>query len=169
MLITAIACITENKGLGLNNNLIFSNKDDMNFFKHTTTTHAVIMGARTFQSIGQPLPNRLNIVLSSGSVSSQPGLYVLDDIIDAINFAKTLGRTQAFIIGGASVYAEAINLGIPDRLILTHAPGSPESDSYFPEYEHKYKKIADTIIGNVVAGDTETDHLIASTYTRKLD
>lgn len=131
MKISIIAAVAgKNRALGYKNHLLYHLPDDMRFFKNKTTGHTIIMGKKTFDSFPKgALPNRRNIVLSR-SVSKLPGCDVYDDLSKALESCKN--DNEVFIIGGASVYKQALNLA--DTLYLTEIHDEPENaDVFFPE------------------------------------
>jgi dihydrofolate reductase len=126
-----ICCIAKNRGIGKNNKLLFAIPDDMKRFKAITMGHPIIMGYKTFQSIGRPLPGRLNIVLSQDDIKIS-GYTVCHNIEDAIQIASQNDTNEIFFIGGGSVYAQAIKLA--NKLYLTVVDADADADIYFPDY-----------------------------------
>ena len=118
MIISAILAIGKENEIGLNGGLPWSSKEDLKHFKSITTGHCVIMGYNTYQSIGKPLPNRINIVISR-SMNKLDGCYVFHSIEDGIEFAKQQQETELFIIGGASIYQYCAEKNLIDRVYLT--------------------------------------------------
>ncbi len=130
MSIKLIAAIGKNRELGKNNSLMWNLPGDMRFFRTTTQGSAVIMGRKTYESIGRPLPKRVNIVISRDGQLKIDGVQVVSSLEDAIAAANG----DAYIIGGASIYAAA--LPIADELILTEIDMDyPGADVYFPEFD----------------------------------
>ena len=129
--ISLIACIAQNGAIGFHNHLLYPIRQDMQRFKTLTTGHTVIMGRRTFESLPKgALPNRRNIVLSR-TVSAFPGAECFASLVEAL--AHCQEDEEVFIIGGASVYAEALPLA--HRLYLTEVDATAEqADVWFPEY-----------------------------------
>ena len=128
-MISIIAAIGKNKELGKDNQLLWHIPGDLPRFKQLTSGHPIIMGRKTFESIGKPLPNRTNIVVSKNSYS----------FVEALKQAqKAPGSEEIFIIGGGSIYAQSIDLA--DRLYLTVIDASAEADTFFPDYS-KFSKI----------------------------
>lgn len=124
-ILSVIAVVGPNNALGAKNDLLWHIKEDLQHFKKITTGHTVIMGSRTFESLGsKPLPNRNNIVL-------YPDTNPLDKVLDNIE-----AGTEAFIMGGAMVYAQTVP--IADKLYITHVDAPlPEggADVFFPEID----------------------------------
>ena len=135
--ISMIAAIASgNRALGKNGRLIYHIPDDLKRFKEITSGHAIIMGRKTFESIGMPLPKRRNIVITRDEE------YFAEDIVIAYSLEEALGLVQneeeVFIIGGGEIYKQAISLA--DKLYLTIVEGSPEADTFFPDYSD-FKKV----------------------------
>lgn len=135
--ISIIAAIGKNRELGLNNELLWSIPNDLKHFQKLTTGHAIIMGQKTYESIGKPLPNRLNVVLSKDKDLEIADVAVCNSIDEAIDIAHDYSD-EIFIIGGGSIYAQFI--GKADKLYLTLVDAEFEADVFFPEYK-KFKKI----------------------------
>ena len=130
MSIEMIAAVGKNYELGKNNDLIWHFKEDMQFFKKTTTGSAVIMGRKTFESLPKVLPNRRNIVISSNSEYTAEGAEVVSSIEKAIELIK---NDKAFIIGGASIYKAF--LPYAKAIYLTEIEAEcPDADAYFPQF-----------------------------------
>ena len=129
-----IAIIGRNRELGKNNKLLFNIPDDLKRFRKITKGHPVIMGRKTFESIGHPLPNRTNIIISGNPSFHAEGVIVVCSLSNAIEKAKNEKRSEEiFVIGGGSVYAQAI--GIADRLYLTVVDAqASDADTFFPDY-----------------------------------
>ncbi len=133
-LIAAIA--SGNRALGKNNKLIYKIPQDLDRFKKITSNHTVIMGRKTFESIGHPLPNRVNIIITHDTNYSAEGCRMVNSLDEALRLAQ--GNDEVFIIGGGQIYQEAINLA--DKLYLTIVEDNPEADTFFPDYA-KFTKI----------------------------
>lgn len=139
-MINIIAAITDNNALGKDNKLLFGLKKDMAHFKNITTDNVVIMGRKTYESIGKTLPNRVNIVLSR-NMKSNEDFYTFDSIEKAIEWSKeNYPQKEIFIIGGASVYDKALKDDIVDKLYMTKIKQTVEdADAFFPEIDYKRK------------------------------
>ena len=128
-MLTIICAIAQNRGIGYNNNLLFHLSADLKRFKSLTTEHTIIMGRRTFDSLPKgALPNRRNIVLSRNASLQLPGAEVFPSLQAALNACQT--NEDVYIIGGASVYAEAFPLA--QRLCLRCRPFLPKLMYSFP-------------------------------------
>ena len=131
MRISIIAAVARNRAIGKDNKLLYWLPDDLRRFKALTTGHTIIMGRRTFESLPKgALPNRRNIVLSR-TVHDFPGCDVYTSLDEALKHCSD--EEDIYIIGGANVYAQAIDRA--DRLCLTEIADTPDgADAFFPEY-----------------------------------
>lgn len=139
-----IACVSSDGGLGKDGDLLWYFKDDMQFFRETTSHHTVVMGRKTFNSIGRPLPNRKNVVLSRQDVSSD--VQTFHNETELRKFLKTQA-SMTFIIGGATLYEMFIN--DTDVIFLTEVQSRKPADVFFPqfnktEFERKVLKAYET-------------------------
>ncbi|MDP3354200.1 MAG: dihydrofolate reductase [Flavobacteriaceae bacterium] len=131
-MITIIAAIDSNYGIGKNNQLIWHLPADLKRFKSKTTGHHIIMGRNTFESLGKALPNRTTIVISRNNNFQIPdGCILVDTLNKAIEIAST--DDSPFIIGGAEIYKEA--MPIAEKLEITHVHHAFEADAFFPEID----------------------------------
>ena len=133
MRVCLISAISENGVIGRDGRLPWHLPDDMRFFKRTTMGCPIIMGRRTHESNNGPLPGRLNIVVSRTLPQDRAGVEVVRDLDEALRVAGRHApgeRDEAFIIGGARLYADA--LPIAHRLYLTRVHARIEGDTYFP-------------------------------------
>lgn len=139
MKISIIAAIASgNRALGKGNKLIYHIPQDLKRFKELTLGHVVIMGRKTFESIGKPLPNRTNIVISRNPSYTAEGTIVVHSLDEALTKAKEVENEEIFIIGGGQIYEEAISKA--DKLYLTIVEGNPNADTFFPDYS-EFKKV----------------------------
>mgnify|MGYP001581238855 CR=1 FL=1 len=137
--ISIIACVGKNRAIGKDNKLLWQLPEDLKHFRTITTGHPVIMGQKTFESLGgKPLPKRINIVLTQDVNYHADGIVVVHSISDAITAARKEGANEIFFIGGGQVYAQALPLA--DKLYLTVVDDSPAADTYFPDYS-SFKKV----------------------------
>lgn len=134
-MIAIIAAIDKNNALGFKNRLLFYLPDDLKRFKALTTGHTVVMGRKTFDSLPKgALPNRRNIVLSRSTRLELPGVEVYASLEEALQHCAD--DEQVFIMGGASVYKQAMPLA--DRLYMTEIDAeAAEADVYFPVIDHE--------------------------------
>lgn len=131
-MITIIAAIAENNALGKDNQLIWHLPADLKRFKNITLNHAVIMGRKTFESLGKPLPNRTNILITRDKNYKVEGCVVVNSLKEALKeSAKKDGNP--FILGGAEIYKQAMSFA--DKLDLTFVHHKFEADVFFPEID----------------------------------
>jgi len=131
----AIASVDENYGIGKNGKLLIENREDMRFFKETTTGHIIIMGRKTLESMGnKPLPNRTNIVLTNQDIEI-PGIIVKHDWMEMVCWS------DAFVIGGSQIYQ--LFLPYYDEIYLTENKGLYDADSFFPDFN---KDMYDSVV-----------------------
>ena len=125
-----IAAVTDDYGIGCKGELLYRIKADLQHFKDLTLGNVVIMGRKTFESIGKPLPSRDNIVVTSKDLNIE-GVHCVRSLQDAYILAETLDGIKVFVIGGGQLYAEALQY--TDTLDLTHIYATaPNADTYFP-------------------------------------
>ena len=115
-MITIIAAIGKNNELGKDNQLLWHLPADLKHFKNLTSGHPIIMGRKTYESIGKPLPNRTNIVVSRKEDWFEEGILIVPSLKDAIKHAKKINE-NIFILGGGEIYRHTID--IADRLEIT--------------------------------------------------
>jgi len=130
MSITIIAALTKDRVIGKDNALPWYIPEDLKNFKKLTSGNTVVMGRKTYESIGKPLPNRNNIVVSR-SVPSIEGVDVCSSLEVAIEKARSYGK-EIFIIGGASIYELA--LPFADKMYLSYVKVNYKGDTYFPKF-----------------------------------
>ena len=143
-IITQVAIISDNRVLAntkleTKNHLLWKFESDMKRFQAITKRHPVIMGRTTYETIGKPLPNRTNIVVTRNADYKAFGCVVAHSIQEAVEWAKMNEKEEIFIIGGGQIYAEA--LPFTDRLYLTVVEGDFEGDIMFPEYQNEFNKV----------------------------
>jgi dihydrofolate reductase len=127
--ISIVVARARNGVIGRDNALPWHLPEDLRHFKKTTLGHPVLMGRRTFESIGRPLPGRRNLVLTRDARWSHAGCEPVRSLDEAVSLCS--GLPELFVIGGAQVYDEA--LALADRLIVTRIDAEPEGDATFPE------------------------------------
>ena len=138
MIISLIAAVAKNGVIGKNNALPWHLPADMKHFRDLTRGKPVIMGSKTFESIGKPLPNRLNIVLSSDPQYKVEGVTVVGSIDDALNAAGDV--PEIMVIGGGSIYKQFLPRA--NRIYLTLIHADFEGDAFFPEYDkNEWKEV----------------------------
>lgn len=137
-IISIICAIDKNRGIGKNNQLLYKIPKDLAHFKKITSGHPVIMGLKTYQSIGRSLPKRLNIILTRDKNLKISGAIICHSLAEAVKFASKNDNNEIFIIGGANVFMQAINF--VDKLYLTVIDAQEPADTFFPDYSN-FKKI----------------------------
>lgn len=130
--LSMIVAVDETRAIGKDNRLLWHIPEDLKRFKELTTGHAVIMGENTYHSIGRPLPNRTNIVVTLDQTLALPGCLVVHSLDEALSVAREHEREEIFVMGGASIYRQF--LPMIDRLYLTLVSGKHEADTFFPDY-----------------------------------
>jgi len=134
MKLALIAAYAQNNVVGIDNKLPWHLPEDLKYFKRVTTGKAIIMGRKTYESIGRPLPNRTNIVITRNAEFTAPGIEVVNSLDAAIELAESIneinGTEEVMVIGGAQIYSEALPKA--DRLYLTHVHAEVKGDAYFP-------------------------------------
>jgi dihydrofolate reductase len=126
-----IAAIARNGAIGRANALLWHLSEDLQFFKRTTLGHPLLMGRKTFESIGRPLPGRRNIVLTRDAAWRADGIETAASLPAAL--ALTAAAQKRFVIGGAQLYAQALPLA--DELVLTEVGHDFEADTFFPPWD----------------------------------
>jgi len=130
MIISLIAALDKNRLIGSDNGMPWHLPADFKHFKEVTMGKPVVMGRKTFESIGRPLPGRQNIVISRKGFSAD-GIITVDSIDAALQLVKDID--EVMIIGGANIYDQLIEKA--DRLYLTHVDAECEGDAWFPEFD----------------------------------
>lgn len=133
----AIAAMSRNRVIGNGNRIPWHLPEDFKWFKATTTGHIIVMGRKTFESIGKPLPHRETIVLSRAAFS-HPGVRTISSLDE---LPAPAADKQIFICGGAQVYEQTLPLC--SELFLTLVKREVEGDAFFPEFEDKFKLMAE--------------------------
>ena len=130
-MISLIAAICKNNELGKGNDLIWKLPADQKFFRETTTGHPIIMGRKTFESIGKSLPNRKNIVITRDVNYKKEGIEIVHSLAGALDLLSNKNE-EIFIIGGAEIYKQA--MPVADKLYITHIDAEDKNaDTFFPE------------------------------------
>ena len=137
-----IVAIADNNAIGKDNALLWHISEDLKFFRSTTVGCPVIMGRKTYESIGRPLPKRLNIIVSRKGYDAPEGVLVVDSIEKGYEVAKEQGAEKCFVIGGGQIYAQAMQ--IADEMVITHVHTVIEdADTFFPQIDPETWKIAE--------------------------
>ena len=140
-MVSIIVAIAQNGTIGDKNSLLWHIKEDMRFFRTTTSGHPVIMGRKTFESLGsKPLPKRTNIVITRADREFE-GALTAHSLEEAIRMAGD--DQEIFIMGGAQIYREA--LAVADRMYITHVERDYEGDTAFPEIDYSQWRLVDVV------------------------
>ncbi len=163
MKLSIIAAIGKNYELGGNNSLLWRLSDDLKLFKQLTMGHCIIMGRKTFESIGKALPGRVNIVVTTGKIEVE-GVYRAIDLNHAVELARETGDDEAFIIGGGQIFSYAIDLA--DKLYITEVDAEfPEADIFLPSIDYNDWKLMDS--KSFQKSDKNEFHFEYKEYIRK--
>lgn len=128
-----IVAIADNNAIGRDNALLWHLSEDLKFFRRSTLGCPVIMGRKTYESIGRPLPKRINLVISRSNVAPD-GVELVHSLEEAYEQAEATNLERCFVMGGGQIYAQAMN--DVDRLIVTHVHTVIEdADTFFPEID----------------------------------
>ena len=133
-MITLIVAMGKNREIGKENQLLWHLPKDLKHFKELTSGHPIIMGRKTYESIGKPLPNRTNIVISRKNDWFEEGILIVGSIKEAVKFAKKIDE-EVFVIGGGNIYEQTIDLA--DKLEVTLVDAELGADTFFPKINEK--------------------------------
>ena len=145
--INIIVAKSKNNAIGGDNKLLWSLPSDLKFFKQKTTNNVIVMGRTTYESIGRPLPNRINVVLSrkiEKTYKDENGVYFCNNLIDLANYLERIDYNgDVFICGGGEIYKQTIDK--VDNMYITEIDEEFEGDTYFPEFDESEwnKKLLD--------------------------
>jgi len=135
MILSAIAAMAKNRVIGADGGLPWRIPEDFKFFKDKTTGHIMIMGRKTFESLGGPLPNRLHVVITRQQGYKPEGAIVFHSVKEAVDYCRTQTAKwgeEVFIVGGGEIYKEM--LPVTDRIYLTEIDKEFPGDAKFPEF-----------------------------------
>lgn len=148
-MLSLIVAMAENQVIGINNNLPWHLPNDLQYFKKVTMGKPIIMGRKTYESIGRPLPGRRNIIITRQTdytaAQEHESVDVVNSLADAVKLGEDIalvnGHEEVFVIGGAEIYQQA--LPVADRLYITHVLANVEGDAYFPDVDwQQYTEIS---------------------------
>lgn len=166
--VSMIAAVAENGVIGRENDMPWYIPSDLQFFKRTTLGKPLIMGRKQFESVGRPLPKRVNIVVSRQPGYQPDGVIVINDFDAAIAHAKSIavddGVDEVMIIGGGEIYRRGLVLA--DRLYITHVELQPEGDVYFPDIDPEIWDVVDTPL--VAPSDKDEASYRNAVYARRV-
>ena len=138
MKISIVVAAAENGVIGKDNQLLWKLSSDLKRFKNITTGHYILMGRKTFESIGKPLPNRTSLIISRNFVCDFENCYVFKTISDAIIYAAQQGQEEIFVVGGGEIYKQTMTLANTIHLTIVHT--EIEGDTHF-EYDDSNWKV----------------------------
>jgi dihydrofolate reductase len=146
--VSIIVAMDEKRGIGKNNDLLFRIPADGKRVRMLTTGHPLVMGRKTFESLGRLLPNRTHIVITRDPESLKHLAYQPDEIVSSVEEGIAVaeshpGADEIFVFGGGQIYAQAMKKNLIDRLYLTIVKGDYDADTFFPEYPEFTKVLAD--------------------------
>ncbi len=130
--VSIICAIDDEQAIGRENRLPWHIPSDLKRFKAITAGHPVIMGRKTFESIGRPLPKRLNIIITRDQQYTAEGCTVVHSLDEALEKAADRDSQEVFVIGGAEIFRQAVDYA--DKLYLTLVAGTHQGDTFFPDY-----------------------------------
>jgi dihydrofolate reductase len=133
MQVSMIVAMDQNNGIGYKGRLMWRLSSDMKRFKNLTWGHHVIMGRKTYEAIGRALPGRVNLVISRNQTYHAPGCVMAPTLTRSLEYSQAAGETEAFVIGGAEIFAQA--LPFTQRIYLTQVQASLPADVYFPSID----------------------------------
>lgn len=143
MIISILVAADENNAIGKDGDLPWKLSADLKYFKKLTTGHHIIMGRKTYESIGRPLPNRTNIVVTRNKELELDDVWLTHSIEDAIDLAMSRGENEVFIIGGGTIYRQSIDKAL--RIYLTRVHTKIENaDTFFPKMDTQKWKVIST-------------------------
>jgi dihydrofolate reductase len=135
MKLSLIAAVADNRVIGQGNDIPWRLPEDWKRFKATTMGHHLLMGRRTWESIGRALPGRTTVVITRGDLDLPAAVASAASLDAAIEHARAAGDNEAFIAGGAEIYRQSLDR--VDRLYLTRVHASPDGDTFFPDWDRQ--------------------------------
>ena len=162
-MIKILVAFDENRVIGKNNELIWHLPADLKRFKALTTGHVIIMGRKTYDSIGKPLPNRTTIVISRQTDLQIEGVILANSVEEAILKAKSITREDIYIVGGAEIYT--LSLPLADQILVTQLHDIFEGDAFFPEISPEIWEVTEKERG--ITDEQNTYQFSYITYSRK--
>lgn len=165
--ISMIAAVGANGAIGADNALPWRLPTDFAFYKATTMGKPLVMGRKTFQSIGKPLPGRANLIVTRQADYRPEGVEVFDSLDAAIDRARDIaaraGTDEVFINGGAEIYRQA--MAKADRLYITHVAASPRGDAFFPDINLADWDVSER--ADIKAGERDSNAFTIRVYDRR--
>jgi len=158
--ISIIVAMNQKQVIGINNQLPWSLPNDLKYFQQKTLHNPIIMGRKTFESIGKPLPKRSNIILSTQANWQHPGCQSAKNLTDALQLAEQAPGDEVMIIGGASIYQQALE--IANTIYLTIIDNQLDGDCFFPKSLAELKQ--SWAILNAQANPIDDQHAYSYTF-----
>lgn len=143
MLISLVVAASENNVIGKNNQLLWHLPNDMKFFKNTTWAMPVIMGRKTFDSLGKPLTGRTNIVITHRAGWNFEGVHVAGDLGEALQKAGKTDAKEAYVIGGGEIFKQSMDKA--QRIFLTRVHAEFDGDTFFPDIDPQKWKLSSNL------------------------
>jgi len=137
MIRTIVVATSRNRAIGKDNDLLWHLPDDFKFFKETTKNHHILMGRKTYQSLGKPLPKRVSIVITRNTEFALPeGHHVVSSLEGALAVGEQAGLDEIMIIGGGKIYKESLDKDLVDKMYITEIDANIDgADTFFPEFD----------------------------------
>ena len=133
MIISLLAAMDEQDGIGQDNRLPWHLSTDLKRFKALTMGHHILMGRKTYESIGRALPGRVNVIITRSPDYQAEGCVIAHSLREALSIAELAGESEAFVIGGGQIFAQTLPLA--DRIYLTRVHTVSEADVFFPAFD----------------------------------
>ncbi|MEY3416785.1 MAG: hypothetical protein RL711_412 [Bacteroidota bacterium] len=130
MITSIIVAFAQNRAIGKDNQLLWHLPADLKYFRQLTTHHHIVMGRKTYESIGKPLPNRTTVIITRDQHYEAAGCLVVHSLAKALEICRENQETEAFIIGGGEIYAQSLVLA--DKLYVTEVKAEVPGDVFFP-------------------------------------
>jgi dihydrofolate reductase len=162
MIVSAIVAAAQNNVIGDGNDIPWRIPTDLKYFKQTTLDHHVIMGRKTFASMGRPLPKRTNVVLTRDLMFTATGILVAHSIEEALTMAYDNDETEVFIIGGGEIYKQSMHY--LDKVYLTRVMAEPEGEVVFPDLPAEEWKLISSEAHQ--ANERDEHDFVFEVYTR---
>ncbi|MGH1435591.1 MAG: dihydrofolate reductase [Lewinella sp.] len=163
MIVSAIVAAAQNNVIGDGNDIPWRISSDLKYFKRTTLDHHVIMGRKTFASMGRPLPKRTNVVLTRDLMFTATGILVAHSIEEALTIAYDNDETEVFIIGGGEIYQQSMHY--VDKVYLTRVSAEPKGEVVFPDLPAAEWELISSEPHQ--AGERDEHDFVFEVYTRK--
>jgi dihydrofolate reductase len=135
VIVSLLVAMDEKRGIGKAGGLPWRLSSDLKRFRELTMGHHIVVGRKTFDSIGKPLPGRHTIIVTRNADFHHEGCFIARSVDDAIQLARARGESEAFICGGAEIYAQAMSAA--DRMYLTLVHADANADTFFPEWNRE--------------------------------